>query len=317
MTSNAQNTVLSTPDLLICILSQLPHSSLLKAKLVSKTWASLFKLVDIQAALFEHPRPKVSALYTETYSDILKNKFPTFWSTNEKEPDKAGIPKSYFTKKLDPKESNEMPVDVSKIHHSSEIHLQETRTPQPQPQGDVDKCLNLHWRQLLVCQPAVEVLEIVQNVDIRGGGVIEFRTIIPRPNGLQMGFLYDAVRHWYEVERSFEVKLLWNRKTGDRIRRYDTYVDGPSYQTAEDKPCVTIWGRTSVGCGQYGGLTYSKHTFKSHGRHGKEPGPQVIKSGDEEVEYSMSKPKKISVGWELFASSQEEEEEEEEEEEGN
>ncbi|RDL41474.1 Uncharacterized protein BP5553_01453 [Venustampulla echinocandica] len=287
MPSNAQKTVLSTPDLLISILSQLPHSSLLKAKLVNKTWASLFKHVEIKAALFERPRPKGSALYTETYSDVLMNKFSTFWPINGEASDRVGIPESNVEKKLRSKESNEMPVDVPKIYDPSEIHLQETMALQPRPHGHIDKCRNWQWRQLLVCQPAVEVLEIVQYVNRRVGCDLEFRTIIPRSNGLRMGFLYDAVRHWFKVERSFEVNLLWNRKTGDLINNFDTYEGGPSYKTAEDKPCVTIWGMTSVGCGQWGGVTFEKYC----GGSGVDPRAQVIKSGDEEVEYSMSEPK--------------------------
>src|ERR1700712_5035117 len=137
MTSYPQKRVLSTPDLLILILSQLPHSSLLKAKLVNKTWASLFEHVQIQAALFERPRPKDSALYTETYSDLLMNKFSTPWPSNREE---------YANK-----------------NHSWQ------------------------WRQLLVCQPAVESLEIVQQISRRGGSTLEFRTIIPRPYGLRVG----------------------------------------------------------------------------------------------------------------------------------
>lgn len=103
--SEAQKTVLSTPDLLIIILSQLPHSSLLKAKLVNKTWASLFGHVEIQAALFNSPRPKGSALYTEAYSDLLMDKFSTFWTVNEEESDKEVLAESSIAKRPHFKES--------------------------------------------------------------------------------------------------------------------------------------------------------------------------------------------------------------------
>lgn len=190
------------------ILSQLPHSSLLKAKLVSKTWASVFDNVEIRASLFECPRPKESALYTETYSDLLMDKFLAPWPTNKYE--------------------------------------------------YADNPLSWQWRQLLVCQPPVEALEIAQQVNQRFGGTIEFRTIIPRPNDLRMEFLYDAIRHWHQVERS-SVKLLWNRKTGDIADSNDYYPDGPGYKTSDDKPCITIWGRNCVGFGQYGGLTFDHY----------------------------------------------------------
>ncbi|KAH8595365.1 hypothetical protein B0O99DRAFT_686787 [Bisporella sp. PMI_857] len=289
ITSNAQKTVLSTPDLLVLILSQLPHSSLLRAKLVNKTWASLFEHVEIKVALFERPGPKGSALYTETYSDILMDKFSVFWPISGEESDKVMLTKSS-------KESNEMPVDEPNIHDQSEMHLQKTKTLQPRLQGYADNCHNWQWRQLLLCQPAVEALEIVQEVEQRGGGILEFRTIIPRPNGLRMGFLYDAVRYWHKVERS-PVELLWNRRTGDLTNRKHIYVDGPSYKTVEDQPCVTISGQTSVGCGQYGGLTYENYASAHSHAQTHKPRARVIKSGDEEVEFFMSEPKIITYDW--------------------
>jgi hypothetical protein len=97
----ATKSVLSTPDLLVIILSQLPHSSLLKAKRVNRTWASLCGHIEIQAALFQHPRPKGSALYVETHSDILMDKFSTFWPINRE--DKAVFSKSSTAKTFHPR----------------------------------------------------------------------------------------------------------------------------------------------------------------------------------------------------------------------
>lgn len=248
--SDAQMKVFSTPDVLVIILSQLPHSSLLKAKLVNKTWASVFKNPEIQASLFERPRPKNSALYTETYSDLLMNKLSTPWPTNEEE---------YENKEL-----------------------------------------TWQWRQLLVCQPPVEALEIVQEVERRGSNSLEFRTIVPRPNGLRMGFLYDAIRYWHEVERS-SVELLWNRKTGDLTSDAEYYPDGLSFKTSDDKSCVTIRGHTSVGCGQYGGLTYDLYQPERNDA----PIVRVIKSGNEKVSFSMSEPKVASIDLDLFFAARE------------
>jgi hypothetical protein len=122
-----------------------------------------------------------------------------------------------------------------------------------------------------------------------------------------MGFLYDAVRHWHEVERS-SVELLWNRRTGDLIHHNQIYLDGPAFATSGDKPCVTISGHTSVGCGQYGGLTFANYRSVQRA--------QVIKSGDEEVEYCMSEPKSISFNLSfLFTSEQDTEDQEDQEDE--
>lgn len=308
VSSVAQRTVLSTPDLLVIILSQLPHSSLLKAKRVNRTWASLFGHVEIQASLFQHPRPKGSALYVETHSDILIDKFSTFWPINGE--DKAEFSKSSTVETFHPEEWNKLPVDASNSHDPLETRLQNTTTLQPQQQrGHGDKCPHRQqWRQLLICQPPIKALELVQKVSQRVGGMLEFRTVIPRPDGLRMGFLYDAVRHWHEVERS-RVELLWNRRTGDLVYHNQIYVDGPSFKMVEDKPCVTIWGQTSVGCGQYGGLTYANHWSGQRA--------QVIKSGDEEVEYCMSEPKRISFDLGLLYASigQDTEDEEDQEDE--
>ncbi|KFY28288.1 hypothetical protein V491_00539 [Pseudogymnoascus sp. VKM F-3775] len=257
--SDAQMKVFSTPEVLVIILSQLPHSSLLKAKLVNKTWTSVFENPEIQASLFERPRPKNSALYTETYSDLLMNRFATPWPTNGEE---------YESKNL-----------------------------------------TWQWRQLLVCQPPVEALEIVQEIGRRANNTLEFRTVIPRPNGLRMGVLYDAIKYWHQVERS-SVELLWNRKTGDLTSYAQYYPDGPSFKTSDDKPCVTIWGNTSVGCGQYGGLTYDLYqpdrpeTQKSKLR--------VIRSGDEKVVFAMSEPKVVSLDLGLICAARNTAEEDEE-----
>ncbi|RDL31798.1 Uncharacterized protein BP5553_09200 [Venustampulla echinocandica] len=264
MTSDAQMKVFSTPEILVIILSQLPHTSLLKAKLVNKTWASLSENVEIQASLFERPRPKESALYAETYSDLLMNKFLTPWPTNEEE------------------YANKYP--------------------------------SWQWRQLLICQPPVEVLEVVQQISQRVGGTLEFRTIIPRPNGLRMGFLYDAIRHWHQVEKS-PVELLWNRKTGDLTDRKHIYPDGPSYKAFDDKPCVTIWGKKSVGCGQSGGLTYELYRSTRNSTQTQKPRVRVIKSDDEKVKFSMSEPKLVSIDLGLLRCFMEKDEEDEEEDE--
>ncbi|KAJ2979514.1 hypothetical protein NQ176_g3205 [Zarea fungicola] len=267
----AQRTVLSTPDLLIIILSQLPHSSLLKAQRVNKTWAGLFDNVELQAALFRQPRPKGSALYVEAHSDVLMHHFPTFWPINGRDP------RQFHSRAFQKQQVTASNSDWSYLHDEATPEL----TYVSQDDYD-DGCPHRQkWRQLLVCQPPVNVLELVQEVSRRGSsGLLEFRTIIRRPDGLRMGFLYDAVRHWKTNERS-KAELLWNRQTGD-IKYPNDRGEDEAGPVEEGEPCLTIWGHSSVGCGQYGGLTYSNYSART-----QRTARQVIFSDDGDVEYSM------------------------------
>jgi hypothetical protein len=185
--------------------------------------------------------------------------------------------------------SNKIPADVPSIHDLLEHrHRQGTTAVELQLPKYPEKSHKWQWRHLLLRQPAVEALEIVQQVNQRMGDTLEYRTVIPRPDGLRMGFLYDAVRYWHEVDGS-SVELLWNRKTGDLVSSYQFYPDGTSYQTVEEKSCVTILGHHSVGCGRNGGLTYANCKVA-----------RAIKSGDEEVEFFMSGPKTIGIDMSLL-----------------
>ncbi len=242
VSSDAQRRVLTSPDLLLIILSQLPHSSLFKAKQVNKTWASLFRHAEIRAALFQIPRPKGSALYVETYSDILVDKFSTFWPIN-------GGDKAIFLKN----------------------HNVRSCTPPDQKQ----------WGVLLVVQPPIEALELVQVVKEPSGETLEFRTVIPCPNGLRMGLLYDALGHWHATQDS-PADLLWNRRTGDLVHDNQVYLDGTNFKTIDDKPCLTI----------YGNLDRASHPHATLACTSSEA--QTIWTWkDKPVKYCMSKPKRV------------------------
>ncbi|KAK0109261.1 hypothetical protein ONS96_003083 [Cadophora gregata f. sp. sojae] len=331
--SGAQEKVLSTPDLLIIILSQLPHSSLLKAKLVNRTWASLFENVEIQAAMFMSPRPKGSAEYAERYSDLVMGRWAEFWlsgeaskyedeadeenfaneDTSEEESDedkggssKAASSKASLVKRHHPRERIEKD---RRGRTTIELRLSDyTETP-PHPQ---------QLRQLFFCQPPIYTLEIVQQLSRRGNSTLEFRTTIHRPNGITMGFLYDAVKYWHEVECS-SVQLLWDRKTGDLVDKWNYYVDGGSFKSEDrdgagdgkDTPCVTIAGKTSVGCGQYGGLTYASYSSPIGNGIVRKSRRRFIRSGDEMVGFEMSEPKVISSSLGFLLAAMEEEDRDE------
>ena len=155
---------------------------------------------------------------------ILMDKFPTFWPIDGEY--QAVFPESSTVTTFHPVERNEIPADVSDSDDPSKIHLQNITNLQTRRQrGYRDKCPYWQqWRQLLICQPPIEALELIQEVNRRVGGTLEFRAVIPCPGELRIGLLYDAVRHWDEVQRG-QLKLLWNRRTGDLAYCGQIYVD--------------------------------------------------------------------------------------------
>lgn len=277
--SPAQKRVLSSPDLLIIILSQLPHSSLLTAKGVNRTWASLFEHVEIRAALFQVPRPKGSAIYTEAQSDILMNIFSHFWPEDNQDP--PLFSNSLMRKSFHNKNWTGSPTEILNSCDRLDTRRERTDWDQPQQQQEVEVMCpyRQQWQQLLVSQPPIEALELIQEVDVRGHGIVEFRAVVPCPNGLRMGFLYDAVKHWLEVERS-SATVVWDRRVGEDVSDpTQLHTCSNSFMALAGKRCISILGYTSYGCGQYGGLTFAN----------RDSGPviQFIQSGSEEVEYRM------------------------------
>ncbi|KAJ6787214.1 hypothetical protein PWT90_06707 [Aphanocladium album] len=255
--SAAQRAVLSTPDLLIIILSQLPHSSLLKAQRVNRTWASLFDHVEIQAALFKKPRPNQSAAYVEIYSDILRDQFEAFWPI-------PGEDRVRFS--MDSKTQRFHPEGWCKISASPFSDPNDRNTIIERRYEEVCP-YRKEWGQLLVCQPSIEILELVRKYNTDDSEMVEYRSLIHRPNGLRMGLLYDAVTHWHALDPA--ASLLWGRKTGDLVDSNYFYIDGSSFKTGDDKPCLTMWGTEWT----------PKH------------GDEVIRSDGEEVRCSISAPK--------------------------
>lgn len=296
----AQEEVLSSPDLLLIILSQLPHSSLLRAQRVNRTWASLFRHAEIQAALFQAPRPDDSASYAEIHSDILMAKLPGFWpvSGQVRRDRYHGEPASVFHNFLQKDVARwnwyEIPADDAHNHILEKNTLRfkdRAGYSMRRRQEPKSKCPYRHkWAHLLVCQPPIEALELVQTVGQWAEGSLEYRTTVHCPNGLRMGLLYDSVKQWYHVEDVW-AELLWYRRTGDMIEKFYFYDDGSTFKAADDKPCVTIAGSANSGCDHDGGLT------NSHYDSGEGIPARVIKTDGEVVEYLMSGPKLVQLDY--------------------
>lgn len=86
-----------------------------------------------------------------------------------------------------------------------------------------------------------------------------------------MGYLYDVVRHWFEVERSFGIKLVWSRKIVDLINNYDVYEDESSYKTANHtgKDKCRMWAVWR--------LIYENHSSQNYSGHAVSPRAHIIK----------------------------------------
>lgn len=289
---SAQARVLSSPELLVNILSQLPHSSLLKAQRVSKTWADLFATAEIQAALFQRPRPTGSPIYVEPYSDILEARFPAFFPTTTQT--LGWFSRSYVMDELLREVWSKLPID--KAHNggvpSRGLRYDTLHNVQSRKRPRIQCPHRRKWSEMLVAQPPIRALELIQQVEVQFGDTVEFRAVILCPDGLRMGLLYDAVKHCHDVEES-RAKLLWNRRTGDVTAKHISYVDGTGFGTDRDQPCVTVLGRSVDGCTNATGvsLTYRNH---ANGRAGR---GQVIQSGEEDFPYCMSGPKFLSYDY--------------------
>ncbi|KAJ6783537.1 hypothetical protein PWT90_10060 [Aphanocladium album] len=155
------------------------------------------------------------------------------------------------------------------------------------PRGTVASCPHQQkWSDIRISQSPIEALELVQEFELGYRETLEFRAVILCPRDLLLGLLYDAVKHWHDIERS-RAQLLWHRKTGDVTCRGHAYADGIGFTTTAHLPCVTILGRTAGMCDQEIGLT-SRNWEEGQGSR-----VQVINSGGEDFQYCMSEPKTI------------------------
>lgn len=271
-------------------------------------------------------------MYMERYSDLVMDRWAEFWSvggvakeedeeeedsdedmgrdeenreeSTEEAPSKATSPLSPTTTRPEPikhrtqtDRRGRTTIELRLTHSLSST----TSTPPHSWQ----------WRQLLFSQPPIRNLELVQQISRRVGSTLEFRSTIHRPNGLTMGFLYDAVRYWHEVEGS-PVQLLFgnSRKAGDLVDEWIYYPDGQGLKWdgvgEEERDCVTIWGKTSVGCGQYGGLTYASWGPTREGQVRRER-RRYIRSGDEHVGFEMGEPREVRYDLSFLVAAREEE----------
>ncbi|KAJ7256140.1 hypothetical protein B0H12DRAFT_517679 [Mycena haematopus] len=156
--SNAQVTVMSTPELLEHTLAHLPMRDLLvTAPLVSKTWQAITLTPTLQRLLFFQPDTRLSS---RVENPLLVDLFPPFFASSG--PHRWSWPNS--------KSLESMPW---------------ARAP------DAFKRPEASWRRMLVTQPPAPRLVVTERC-YGQGGIATRRAVLDDPC-LRMGVLYDLV----------------------------------------------------------------------------------------------------------------------------
>ncbi|KAJ7162768.1 hypothetical protein C8R43DRAFT_991319 [Mycena crocata] len=198
--STARDTVLSTPELLEHILTQLPMRDLLvRAPLVSKTWQAITLTPTVQRALFF--LPEAPSASKPVQNPLLVEAFAPF-----------------FTFCPEDKHRWSWPGDASSIES-----LPWAKAP------DTFKRADASWRRMLVTQPPAQRLLVTDTSHGRGGNSTHSATLDNGP--LHMGTLYDlAAARIDRVASSFCVR--WHRIYDvDRESGIDDAEGGSSINT--------------------------------------------------------------------------------------
>ncbi|KAJ7744770.1 hypothetical protein DFH07DRAFT_834278 [Mycena maculata] len=175
--SPAKDMVLSTPELLDLLLTQLSMRDLLiSAPLVSKKWQAITLGPAVQRALFFRPDP----LSQPTKNPLLVEMFSPFFVA----PTKGESPRGWPVK----------PADIKAMPWS--------KAP------EVFKHPDASWRRMLVAQPPAQTL-VMKSTQTSWGGHRQKSTGVLNDAALRMGDLYD-VTLMYVNRVSSLVLIRWN-----------------------------------------------------------------------------------------------------------
>lgn len=164
--SNAQETVISTLELLELTLSHLPMRDLLvTAPLVSKTWQAITLTPALQRALFFQPDPESSA--PRIQNALLAELFPPFF-------------------------------ELAALDWSGwEWQWQDATTIQEMPWSmapDAFRRAEASWRRMLVCQPPARRMAVIERCQTEDGEIERSGRIdLDGSEPLRMDVLYDLV----------------------------------------------------------------------------------------------------------------------------
>ncbi|KAJ6584376.1 hypothetical protein B0H19DRAFT_1104870 [Mycena capillaripes] len=175
--SPAQDTVLSTPELLELVLAHVPMRDLLvSAPRVSKTWRALTLTPTLQRILFFQPDPSSTAQKSRpTQNPLLVEFFPPFF--------------------------------IPDLEHWERWYWPDANAIKAMPWAKAPEAFRRReasWRRMLVVQPPARMMRVMERCHSRRGdskrrGVLRVDDL---EGGLRMGVLYDLVVPLVDREES-------------------------------------------------------------------------------------------------------------------
>ncbi|KAJ7808517.1 hypothetical protein B0H14DRAFT_3152041 [Mycena olivaceomarginata] len=192
--STAQDTMISTPELLEATLLQLPMRDLLvTAPRISKTWHAVTLSPIIQRALFFETDPSASK---RVRNPLLRKLFPPFFAR----PPPANSQRS---------QSAVWPGNADAI-----IAMPWSKAP------DAFKCAEASWRRMLVAQPPVQTVRITQTINSFMCNPERHGVLKDSDMPLRMGGLYDLALSFLDDDDTC-FRISWRRNTEDQSKMED------------------------------------------------------------------------------------------------
>ncbi|KAJ7636302.1 hypothetical protein FB45DRAFT_906342 [Roridomyces roridus] len=198
--SAAQELVISTPELLTCILTQLPMRDLLvTVPLVSKTWQAITQTPEVQRLLFFEPSTDSSSS-PAVQNPLLAELFPPFFAPERQD---------------------------TRFHHSWMAHTIKAMPWSKAPWAF--NRANASWRRMLVTQPPARKIIVVQTHSYMRGKSVSRATLEDGP--VRMGRMYDLAVPWVASIASWFC-VLWPGMRGAEAEADITFLRGSVQQCA-------------------------------------------------------------------------------------
>jgi hypothetical protein len=192
----AGDRVLSTPELFICILLELPQQTLLvQAQLVSRTWRNVItSSTQIQQTLFFTPLPPLSKTRKPQQNPLLVPWFRHWFKDKE-----FKLNESPYRNDFKPTQGWHRYKDLWELEFPWAL---DAKTAYMRAEAS--------WRKMLIVQPAVCDLRVVSQVGDWLGP--ESLAALHFEQGLRMGVLWDITMDELSRRRSSEFNVSWYRR---------------------------------------------------------------------------------------------------------